>query len=305
MKTAIYQINAKYIHSSLAAWYLAAALRGGGCECEVLEGSINEPLSVHFCRVTETGASVCALSCYIWNIDLVLSLAEKLKGQDDSMTVVLGGPEVSFRAEEILTKYAFVDYVISGEGEEPLFALARSIERGERKPVQTGICYRGHITQPHTATADPPEPYCVEYLDRLKGRIAYLETSRGCPYFCAYCLACRGGVRFFDIDRAKRDILTLAHSGTKTVKFVDRTFNADRARARELFSYIIELHQRGAISDGVTFHFEIAGELIDRETLDVLRSAPIGLFQFEIGVQSTNSETLSAIDTPTARGSAR
>ena len=301
MKTAIYQINAKYIHSSLAAWYLAAALRGGGCECEVLEGSINEPLSVHFCRVTETGASVCALSCYIWNIDLVLSLAEKLKGQDDSMTVVLGGPEVSFRAEEILTKYAFVDYVISGEGEEPLFALARSIERGERKPVQTGICYRGHITQPHTATADPPEPYCVEYLDRLKGRIAYLETSRGCPYFCAYCLSCRGGVRFFDIDRAKRDILTLAHSGTKTVKFVDRTFNADGARARELFSYIIELHQRGAISDGVTFHFEIAGELIDRETLDVLRSAPIGLFQFEIGVQSFNPDTLRAIHRYTDR----
>ena len=301
MKTAIYQINSKYVHSSLAAWYLAAALRNDGCDCEVLEGSINEPLSVHLGRVEDTGASVCALSCYIWNVDLVLSLAASLKEQDGSRIIVLGGPEVTYRAESILSEYDFVDYVILGEGEGPLAALVGSLARGEYRPRSSGICYRGHFTPPHSSLADPPDPYCDEYLERLKGRISYIETSRGCPYSCAYCLSCRVGVRFFDIERAKRDIITLANSGTRTVKFVDRTFNADRARARELFSYIIALRRNGDIPDGVTFHFEIAGDLVDRETLNILRSAPAGLLQLEIGVQSFNQDTLRAIHRHTDR----
>ncbi len=301
MKTVIYQINAKYVHSSLAAWYLAAALRREAHECEVLEGSINEPLSEHFDRAAETGACVFALSCYIWNIELVLSLAKKLKTQDSSRIIVLGGPEVSYRAEEILAEHDCVDYVISGEGEEPICALVRSVAAGERRVQHSGVCYRGNITSAHISHTDPPDPYCGEYLERLRGRIAYIETSRGCPYSCAYCLSCKGGVRFFDLDRAKRDIITLANSGAKTVKFVDRTFNADRDRARELFLYIIERRRAADIPDGVTFHFEIAGELIDGETFDILRSAPTGLFQLEIGVQSYNAKTLRAIHRYTDR----
>ena len=295
MKTAVYQINSKYVHSSLAAWYLSAAICDMGYECTVLEGSINETDAVHLARAEESGASVFALSCYIWNIDIVLSLAAELKKNDPSRIIILGGPEVSPRAEQILREYGFVDYVISGEGEVPLSVLVRCLHQKDNIPENMGVTWRGHTSEPYQMNIDPPCPYTSEYLDRLNGRISYIETSRGCPYRCAYCLSCKGGVRFFDIDRAKKDILTLANSGSRTIKFVDRTFNADRKRARELFLFILDEREKGSIPDGVTFHFEIAGELVDRDTVGILESAPAGLFQFEIGVQSFNEKTLKAI----------
>ena len=216
MKTAIYQINSKYVHSSLAAWYLSAAVRGAGYECSVLEGSINETGAVHLSRAEESGASVFALSCYIWNINAVLSLASGLKRNDPSRVLILGGPEGSPRSAQILGEYNFVDFVISGEGEKPIAALVRCLSSGESIPENMGVSWRGHISEPYIMTSDPPCPYTSEYLERLKGRISYIETSRGCPFRCAYCLSCKGGVRFFDVERAKRDILTLARSGTKT-----------------------------------------------------------------------------------------
>lgn len=296
MKTAVYQINSKYVHSSLAAWYLCAAVLEKGVECEVLEGSINEDADTLFFRAVRSGAGIVGLCTYIWNVSAVLSLALRIKEYDPSVVIILGGPEVSYRAEDVLREYPYVDYVISGEGEEPLSALVYSLATGTELSGTDGISSRGDIRAPYVMTTDPPSPYTDEYLSCLRGRIAYIETSRGCPFGCAYCLSsCSGGVRFFDLDRAKRDILTLARSGTSTVKFVDRTFNADRARARELFSFIVRQHEQAAIPDGVTFHFEIAGELVDDETLALLREVPAGLFQFEIGVQSMNEATLRAI----------
>lgn len=295
MKTALYQINSKYVHSSLAVWYLSVAVLERGFECEVLEGSINESEDVLFSRAVKSGARIIALSVYIWNVDIVLSLAERLKAHDSTLTLILGGPEVSYRAEQVLCEYSFVDYVISGEGEVPFSRLVASLAEGTSLPDIDGICTRGDIRAPFVMDSDPPCPYTDEYLSRLGGRIAYIETSRGCPFCCAYCLSCTQGVRFFDLDRAKRDILTLARSGAATVKFVDRTFNADKKRAREIFSFIIDKYNEGMIPRGVTFHFEIAGELLDVETLCILRDVPAGLFQFEIGVQSMNEKTLRAI----------
>ena len=296
MKTAVYQINSKYVHSSLAAWYLCSAIRERGVDCEVLEGSINEDEDTLFFRALESDARIIAFSVYIWNVTLVLSLAMRIKEQDPSVTVILGGPEVSYRASDMVEKYEYIDYVISGEGEDPLGALVYSLATGAALPDIDGITTRDLTRPPYVMKNDPPSPYTEEYLSRLGGRMAYIETSRGCPFRCAYCLSCRsGGVRFFDIERAKRDIITLARSGASTVKFVDRTFNADRARAREIFSFIIEQHAQKIIPDGVTFHFEIAGELVDEATIDILKAAPRGLFQFEIGVQSMNEQTLRAI----------
>ena len=296
MKTAVYQINSKYVHSSLAAWYLCSAIRERGVDCEVLEGSIDEDEDTLFFRALESDARIIAFSVYIWNVTLVLSLAMRIKEQDPSVTVILGGPEVSYRASDMVEKYEYIDYVISGEGEDPLGALVYSLATGAALPDIDGITTRDLTRPPYVMKNDPPSPYTEEYLSRLGGRMAYIETSRGCPFRCAYCLSCRsGGVRFFDIERAKRDIITLARSGASTVKFVDRTFNADRARAREIFSFIIEQHAQKIIPDGVTFHFEIAGELVDEATIDILKAAPRGLFQFEIGVQSMNEQTLRAI----------
>ena len=119
-------------------------------------------------------------------------------------------------------------------------------------------------------------PYCDEYFNSLKGRIAYLETSRGCPYSCAFCLSGRstGGVVFFDMDEVKKRIIQLANSGAKTIKLVDRTFNANKIRAREIFAFIIE-NNGSNIPKNICFHCEIAGDILDDETLDLLATAPL------------------------------
>jgi len=142
---------------------------------------------------------------------------------------------------------------------------------------------------------EPPDPYGPEYFASLGGRIAYIETSRGCPYACAFCLSGAGApVRWFSLERAKNDIVRLANSGTQTLKFVDRTFNADRARAREIFKFIAENYGKD-IPGTVCCHFEIAGDLLDDETLALLAAVPKGAVQFEIGLQSFNAETLTAV----------
>ncbi len=297
----IYQINSKYIHSSLAAWYLFAAGREV-CDMGVLEGSINESDSALLERIEQSGARAVGFCTYIWNVDTVFRLSRKIKEQDSSITVILGGPEVSYRAEEVLLECPFVDYVISGEGEVPFSRLIFNLYNKKSENIE-GVSYRAgesiYLSEPYEMKNDPPCPYTEEYLGALKERIAYIETSRGCPYFCAYCLSCRQKLRFFDIERSKADILKLAVSGTKTVKFTDRTFNADRKRAVELLNFIISKHEGGEIPDNVTFHFEISGDLVDRAFVDTVKKAPAGLFQFEIGVQSFNEKTLSAINRKT------
>jgi radical SAM superfamily enzyme YgiQ (UPF0313 family) len=163
----------------------------------------------------------------------------------------------------------------------------------------SGVCFRLNggiaVSPPHISADDPPDPYTDAYVKALNGRIAYLETSRGCSFSCAFCLSGREGrVRYFNMERAKNDLLRLSNSGTQTVKLVDRTFNADKKRALELFRFILD-NDETAIPKGVRFHFELAGDLLDGETLALLSTAPKGLFQFEIGLQSFNEKTLEAV----------
>ncbi|NMD38920.1 MAG: DUF4080 domain-containing protein, partial [Christensenellaceae bacterium] len=144
-----------------------------------------------------------------------------------------------------------------------------------------------------------PSPYCDEYFEVLKGRISYIETSRGCPYSCAFCLSSRcGGVRYFDIERSKKEILALANSGSKTIKFVDRTFNANKKRANIIISFLKENYGKNIPTD-VCFHFEIAGDILDDEGINLLGSLPKGFVQLEIGMQSFNEKTLAAINRKT------
>ncbi len=152
-----------------------------------------------------------------------------------------------------------------------------------------------HIVEPYITEEIPPSPYVPEYFEALGGRIAYLETSRGCPFSCAFCLSGRcGGVRYYPMERAREEVLLLANSGTATVKFVDRTFNANRDRARGLMAFIVSEYGK-RIPMGVCFHFEIAGDLLDEATLALFAEAPAGLFQVEIGLQSFHEETLAAV----------
>jgi radical SAM superfamily enzyme YgiQ (UPF0313 family) len=299
-------LNSKYIHSSLAPWCLLAGM-DAYCEpaitAKVMEGTINEPVENVAQRIIGESPQVIGFCCYIWNISATKQLLRLVKAQLPDTVIVLGGPEVSYNAEELLRDEPFVQYVISGEGEKPFSLLLNAIYRGETVRNIPGVCYREDnrivVAAPHTPDEEPPTPYTEKYFNALKGRIAYLETSRGCPYSCAFCLSGRcGSARFYNLERAKKELLLLANSGTQTVKLVDRTFNANRGRAIELYRFIIQNYGT-AIPKGVCFHFEIAGDILDEETIQLLATAPLGAMQLEIGLQSFNSKTLAAVNRKT------
>ncbi len=305
MKTVICQINSKYVHSSLAAWCIKAGVEKfctDNIEVSVLEGTINENTEDVLTRIVSKEPEIIGFCCYIWNISYVRELAQKVRDCLPECKIVFGGPEVSYNTEEVLKQNNFVDFVISGEGEYPFSYLTDCIEKGT-VPENNGICYRKgdgyYISEPYVSCEEPPSPYCEDYFSALRGRIAYIETTRGCPYSCAFCLSGRcGGVRFFDINRVKNEITALANSGTKTVKFIDRTFNAHNERSKDILRFILSNVGR-QIPVGVCFHFEIAGDILDDEFISLLTSAPKGLFQLEIGMQSFNEPTLAAINRKT------
>lgn len=304
LSAVICALNSQYVHSSLAPWCLLAGVEAycaNEIRAQVVEGTINEAPRAVLERILFHRPQVVGFCCYIWNITAVLGLAQMVRQEMPKSIIVLGGPEVSYNAADILEKNPLVDYVISGEGEKPFAQLLSAIQSGGDMAGIPGLRYRGEtaISPPYTPCESPPSPFSENYFAALGGRITYLETSRGCPFSCAFCLSGRcGGVRYYDLARAKQEILLLANSGTQTVKLVDRTFNANRERANALFGFIIE-HYGREIPQGICFHFEIAGDLLDEETLALLKTAPMGAMQFEIGLQSFNPKTLEDINRKT------
>lgn len=306
LNAVICSLNSQYIHSSLAPWCLLAGIEQfchEGICAKVVEGTVNEEPRKVLERIASYRPTVLGFCCYIWNITTVIALVNMVKEKLPNCMIFLGGPEVSYNAGEILKDIPLVDYVISGEGEEPVAKLLDAMASQSEIAGIEGLCYRRGeeivVADPHTPCEIPPSPYTKSYFDALKGRIAYLETSRGCPFSCAFCLSGRcGGVRHYDLERAKHEMLLLANSGTQTIKLVDRTFNANSRRAKELFAFITEYY--GAdIPEGVCFHFEIAGDLLDEESIALIAKAPSGSMQFEIGLQSFNAQTLADINRKT------
>ncbi|MEG1886934.1 MAG: radical SAM protein, partial [Oscillospiraceae bacterium] len=299
---AIAVLNSKFIHSSLSVWCLLSGIKAYGnpeISPTVIEGTINQNVNDVATRILNCSPNLVGLSCYIWNIKQTNELISIIKKQSPGTIIVMGGPEVSYNAEAVLMRQSSVDYIISGEGELPFALLVNSII--EHAPVDNlpGICYRDNgkivLSEPYISNKTPPSPYTSEYFEALNNRISYLESSRGCPYNCAFCLSGRcGSVRFFDIKDTKDNILKLANSGSKTIKFVDRTFNANRKRAEEIFSFIIE-NYGVVIPENVCFHFEIAGDILNESTINILSTAPPGSIQLEIGLQSFNEKTLQSI----------
>lgn len=299
-KVLICTLNSKYIHSSLAPWCLYTACKkelGDEYEVKVTEGTINEKEEEIYNRIVAEKPDFIGFSCYIWNIGRVLSLAEKLK--NDGIIIALGGPEVSYRQRDVLERYDFADYVISGEGEMSFPYLVKAIADGKEPQIQ-GISYRkdGEIVISDgdavvfEATASP---YCEEYFQALGNRIAYIESSRGCPYSCAFCLSGRcGKVRFLPLERVKNEMLLLCDMGAKTVKFVDRTFNCNPKRAYDILSFIKDEYGK-RINTDVCFHFEIAADILTEELFEIIAGLPVGAVQFEVGIQSFNEDTLSKI----------
>lgn len=303
MKVIISCLNSKYVHASLSPWCLLAGVRAfakGSYETVVAESTINGNPQTFAEEIIEMKPDVVAFSCYIWNISKTLEICRIIK-ENHACKIVLGGPEVAYRAQDILEKYACIDFVLSGEGEWTFPDFLDNI--GSDLSRVSGLTYRkdGKIVSiPEKEYKEsPPSPYSDEFFKNLNGRISYIETARGCPYRCAFCLSGRcSPLRFFDMPRVKNDIIRLSQSGTQTVKFVDRTFNANEKRANEILLFIKE-NYGGKIPQGVCFHFEIAGDILKESTLEILSSMPFGAVQLEIGMQSFNEETLKKINRKT------
>lgn len=303
MNTLLCTLNSKYIHSSLAPWCLYASCRAfcrEGHGLTVLESTVNADADSFLDKILAHKADAVAFSCYIWNTDKTLSLCREIKKRSPDTVIILGGPEVAYCQREILEKHSCVDFILSGEGEITLPHLLDCLASGNAPDGIDGVSFRKgdeFIIKSEAVgeSFDYPSPYCEEYLNALGGRIAYIETSRGCPFSCAYCLSGRcGKVRFKPMEKTKKEILILANSGAKTVKLVDRTFNCNNARAIEILRFIRE--NRGKdIPEGVCFHFEISADILREDFIREVSLAPKGLFQFEIGIQSTNDDTLKAI----------
>lgn len=304
MKTLIIALNSKYIHSALAPWCLFSACKAY-CKTEqeisVFEGTVNENEERLFERILAFNADTLAFSCYIWNVERVLSLCGKIKKAKPDTVIILGGPEVAYRQGEILENYTFIDFVLSGEGELVLPKLLDSLCKNENYEAQEGVSFmkNGSLVLKKEVIGesfDYPSPYCEEYFSCLGGRLAYFESSRGCPFSCAYCLSGRcGKVKFKSLEKTKEEILLLASSSDiKTVKFVDRTFNCNNERAVEILRFIRE--QRGiGIPQELCFHFEISADILKDSFINEVALSEKGQLQFEIGIQSLNEKTLSAI----------
>ncbi|MBP3446111.1 MAG: DUF4080 domain-containing protein [Clostridia bacterium] len=303
MKVVIACLNSKYVHASLSPWCLLAGVREfakNEYETVVTESTINGDIEAFAEKILKEKPDVAAFSCYIWNITKTLEICSIIKRKSDCR-IVLGGPEAAYRPKDILEKYEFIDFVLSGEGEWTFPDFLDNLN-GDLSLV-AGLTFRKDgeiITIPEKEYSEtPPSPFVEEFFENLGGRISYIETARGCPYRCAFCLSGRcSPLRFFDIDRVKKDIIRLSQSGTQTVKFVDRTFNANAKRADEILLFIKENYGK-EIPQGVCFHFEIAGDILKESTLEILSLMPYGAVQLEIGMQSFNEETLRLINRKT------
>ena len=302
-KVVICSLSAKYIHASLAPWCLYEGVKRYAPEAEaiVIEGTINEREEAIIKRITQEEPDAVGFSSYIWNIEKVLFIAEKIKALLPDTKIILGGPEVSFNGERVLTENPFVDFVISGEGEKAFAETVKALsENRYPKDNIASYFYEGNFVKgKYNIFEEELSPYSEEYFSSLKGRISYIESSRGCPYSCTFCLSgSEKNVRFFSIERIKREILLLSKSGSQTVKFVDRTFNANKKRAIEILEFIKDNYGK-EIPEGVCFHFEIAADILDEKMLSVISLMPKGSVQFEAGIQSFNERTLSAINRKT------
>ena len=285
MRVALVTLNASYSHTSSALRCLGAALQKQGIDTVRIERTLKDKHLSVLAALIAAEADVYGFSTYIWNVKEHLVLAAKLKAVRPEVTVVFGGPEVSYEDEDFLERHRYIDFVIAGEGEESLPTLIRELtDKGRDARRTEGAWIR---SEPYLAFLEDG----VAYSSDTDRPIAYYESSRGCPFTCSYCLsAAEIGVRAKPAVRVLEELKIFeTMPAVKVVKFIDRTFNFDSKRACAIW--------KGLLCDCYTktYHFEIAAARIDEETLALLARFPKGKIRLEAGVQSTNPDTLRAI----------
>ena len=298
-------INAKYSHTSLAIRYLREAVPGS----RILELTIYHQLLDMLGEIYEQQPKVLGISCYIWNIEVVKRLLRLLPAALPNTIIICGGPEVSYGTAAFLGEFPMVDYVLRGEGEASIRALTSQLltSQFDRSKVNDaldqseirGVAWRSNAGGIHEGCdvtvpdlTEVPFAYRAEEMADIRERILYYETSRGCPFSCAYCLSCAtAGVRYLPLARVFAELDFFVEHDVRQVKFVDRTFNAKKSHFLPILKYLLALPQ----SCRTNFHFEVAIDYLDEEVLTVLSQLPKGLVQLEIGIQSTNVQTLKAV----------
>ena len=304
MKILLTTLNSQYVHSNLAIRYMYTVIANEDCETELREFSINNDLNYIYNEIVRADYDLVCFSCYLWNIEETTILASDIKKAKPEMKILIGGPETSFDGVEYMEKNDWCDYVISGEGEYSFFRLIQiltgnrqALDMTEMDELSTvpGLAYREGPLIYVNEQIEPldfnsiPFPYSV--LEPEKDKVVYYESSRGCPFRCSYCMSSiEKTVRALDVVRVEQELKYFLFKNLPQVKFIDRTFNYEKDRAYQILNYIIQN------DNGVTnFHFELCGDLLDNRTLELLSGARKGLFQMEIGIQSTNPETLKAV----------
>lgn len=300
MNVVLSTLNSKFIHSSLALRYLKAYGEAHGQAYDIVEYTINMPVLHILSDITEHDIDVLGFACYIWNIEMTLHVVDMVKAVRPDIKIVLGGPEVSFTADELLERCPNIDYIVQGEGEEAFHALVTALQLGNDglDPVIPGVRGRrnGSILGSTEAVevsdlSTIPFPYTEEDMDDLEHKIIYYESSRGCPFSCQYCLSGnKNTVRFFPQERTLEELQWFIDHGVKQVKFVDRTFNCAPHHHRPLMEFM-----RDSDTD-MNFHLEMEPELMTEWETNILCETPPGRIQIEVGVQSTHKKTLDAIN---------
>lgn len=305
MKVLLATVHSKYVHSSLALPYLAAFINNiPDINLEIREFTIHQKDEEIAAIIANYSPDVVAFSCYIWNIKRIVSITAEIKRERKNVFVIFGGPEVSYDSVALLNKNHFIDCIIKGEGEEIFAKIITCLS----EKIETDLLYRylekidGITFRESNSIIDNknasmitdldkiPSPFTSGFMDMNKPLI-YYESSRGCPFSCAFCISSiDAGVRFFSNERVKNDLQQIINSSAVYIKFLDRTFNSNYKRAEYIWSYIIKNNVSSR------YHFEIAADLLTEDNFEVLRKVDKSLFRFEIGVQSISENVLKSVE---------
>ncbi len=298
MKILLVTLDSKFIHANLAVRYLKRFCEADGLSIDIKEFTINQKIEYILDEIISSKADLICFSTYIWNVEYVKEIAYIIKESTENVKILCGGPEVSFEVESFMKKEPYIDFVIFGEGEITFKEFLNELNKKQSSFIEIkGLAYR---EKENIFINEQREPilnldiinYPYEEQEKFEDKIIYYESSRGCPFCCSFCMSSIDKrLRVFSIERVKTDLLMLLKTKARQIKFVDRTFNADYKRSMEIIDFIVEHN-----INNMTIHFEITADIINEEFLKYLKTLPVNMFQFEVGVQSLNESTLLEIN---------